>query len=198
MKPENFADPLTPAICPISIIIKLLRKEKRIAVGIESALHAICTVGGKVVLGSLHLTDRTVKMAQGFPIRIVHLAHPQDRHCGAGSQLGFRHSHDEFVYLLDGDMKMLERFLPQSPDFLRSYPGMAWLAALFLAPAELLIIYKRSLTKGSYFLASWCFSRAGLLRGLLLARHRAGELISSRVLREPTGCSPVSTQNSRS
>ena len=116
MKPENFSKSLPPAICRVSVIIKALNEEKRIAAAIESALHAIRTVGGEVILADSFSTDRTVEIAQAYPIRIVQLAHPEDRRCGVGPQLGYQHSRGEFVYILDGDMEMLDAPLPAFTD----------------------------------------------------------------------------------
>ena len=357
MKPENFSKSLPPAICRVSIIIKALNEEKRIAAAIESALHAIRTIGGEVVLADSCSTDRTVEIAQVYPIRIVQLARPEDRRCGVGPQLGYQHSRGEFVYILDGDMEMLDGFLDQALDFMQSHPEiagvggnvveqntvsleyvsrgervnrhmqpgnvdrldggglyrrsavevsgylsdrnlhsyeefdlaarlrsqgwtlwrlpfdvchhfghdaphyrllmrrwrtryvfglgellrasigqprlhlvlhglrelriylgvMAWwvillgilfwpqpiltrlvcLAVMVLAPFILLSMYKSSLNKGLYSLVSWCFSTAGLVRGLLLRRHPATELISSCILREPNSLSSLPIKDIR-
>ena len=357
MKPENFSKSHLPTICRVSVIIKALNEEKRIAAAIESALHAVRAVGGEVVLADSCSTDRTVDIAQAYPIRIVQLAHPQERRCGAGPQLGYQHSRGEFVYILDGDMEMLDGFLEQALDFMRSRPDiagvggnvveqnkvsleyvsreervnthmkpgqvdrldggglyrrsaieasgylsnrnlhsyeefdlavrlrsqgwtlwrlpfdvsrhfghdvphyrllvarwqtryvcglgellraslgrphlrlvinglrelriylgvMAWWAillsiffwpqsagmriascgVLLLAPLVLLTGYKRSLKKGLYSMVSWCFSTAGLVRGLLLRQRPATEPISSHILREPTGFCPFPTQDVR-
>ena len=92
MKPENFSESLPSAICRVSVIIKALNEETRIAAAIESALHAVRVVGGEEVLADSGSTDRTVEIAQAYPIRIVRLARLEDRRCGAGPQLGYQHS----------------------------------------------------------------------------------------------------------
>jgi len=116
---------LPPGACRVSIIIKALNEEKRIRATIESALSAISAVGGEVVLADSCSTDRTVELARPYPIRIVQLAHAHERCCGAGPQLGYQHSRGEFVYILDGDMQMLDGFLPQALDFMARYPDVA-------------------------------------------------------------------------
>lgn len=349
MKPEIFSKFPPTTICRVSVIIKALNEEKRIAAAIESALHAVSAVGGEVVLADSYSTDRTVEIAQAYPIRIVQLANPEDRRCGVGPQLGYQHSRGEFIYILDGDMEMLDGFLVQALDFMRLHsdiagvggnvveqnkvsleyisrgervnkhmqPGnvdrldggglyrrsaieasgylsdrnlhsyeefdlavrlrsqgwtlwrlpfdvshhfghdvphysllirrwrtrylfglgellrasigrphfylvgrglrelriylgvmawwavllgmlfwphpillrVAWIGTLVLAPLMLLSVYKRSFNKGLYSFISWCFSTAGMVRGLLIYRRPTTELISSRVLREPTGLS---------
>ena len=47
----------------VSVIIKALNEQKRIAVSIESALTAISAVGGEVILADSCSTDRTVEIA---------------------------------------------------------------------------------------------------------------------------------------
>lgn len=357
MKPGNFSTAHFPAACRVSVIIKALNEEKRIAAAIESALHAVRIVGGEVVLADSCSTDRTIDIAQAYPIRIVQLTHPQERRCGVGPQLGYQHSRGEFVYILDGDMEMLDGFLAQALDFMRSHPDIAgvggnvveqnkvsleyvsreervtahlqpgqvdrldggglyrrsaieasgylsnrnlhsyeefdlaarlrsqgwmlwrlpfdvsrhfghdvphyrllvarwqtryvcglgellraslgrphlrlvidglrelriylgvmvwwaillsiffwpqsaalriaWCGALLLAPLVLLTGYKRSLKKGLYSMVSWCFSTAGLVRGLLLRQRPATEPIASHILREPTGLCPFPTRDVR-
>lgn len=123
MKPSDpglAADP-----CRVSIIIKALNEEKRIVTAIETALAAVQAVGGEVVLADSCSSDRTVELACAYPIRIVQLAHPAERCCGAGPQLGYQHSVGEFVYILDGDMEMSPDFLPAALAFMQSHPEMA-------------------------------------------------------------------------
>lgn len=54
----------------VSIIIKTLNEEKRIAEAVESALKAL--PGGKVevIVADSGSTDRTIEIAQSYPIKI--------------------------------------------------------------------------------------------------------------------------------
>ena len=114
-----------PPHCRVSIIIKALNEEKLIAETIESALRAVSRVGGEVILADSCSTDRTVELASAYPIRIVQLTHAHERCCGAGPQLGYQNSRGEFVYILDGDMQMLEGFLEQALIFLEAHGDVA-------------------------------------------------------------------------
>lgn len=114
--------------CPVSVIIKALNEEKRITTTIESALRAVNAFGGEVVLADSCSTDRTVELAQQYPIRIVQLLHPEERCCGVGPQLGYQHSKGDFVYILDGDMELRPGALEKSMDFLSSNPKVAGVA----------------------------------------------------------------------
>lgn len=111
--------------CRVSIVIKALNEENRIGATIESALRAVSAVGGEVILADSCSTDRTVELACTYPIRIVQLANPNERSCGAGPQLGYQHSHGDFIYILDGDMQMQEGFLEKALEFLDAHKEFA-------------------------------------------------------------------------
>lgn len=113
------------AACLVSVIIKALNEEAGIAATIESALRAVEKVGGEVVLADSYSTDGTVEVAMKYPVRIVQLAHADERCCGVGPQLGYQHSSGEFVYILDGDMQMLEGFLEEALEILSRQPDVA-------------------------------------------------------------------------
>jgi GT2 family glycosyltransferase len=111
--------------CPVSIVIKAFNEEKNICAAIETSLAAVAEVGGEVVLADSCSTDRTVELASKYPIRVVQLAHPHERCCGAGPQLGYQHAFGEYVYILDGDMQMLRGFLAPALAFLARHPEAA-------------------------------------------------------------------------
>ena len=49
--------------CRVSVIIKALNEERRIEATVESALRAVATVGGEVILADSCSSDRTVELA---------------------------------------------------------------------------------------------------------------------------------------
>jgi glycosyltransferase involved in cell wall biosynthesis len=106
----------------VSIIIKAYNEERHVAAAIESALAALAGVDGEVILADGASTDRTVGIAQRYPIKIVRLNDPTDRSCGAGAQLGFQYSRGEFLFLMDGDMRLQTDFLAAGIRFLRDHP----------------------------------------------------------------------------
>jgi len=111
--------------CCVSIVIKALNEERGIAATLESALRAIESVGGEVILADSCSTDRTVEIARRYPVRIVQLAHPEERCCGVGPQLGYQSARGEFIYLMDGDMELLDGFLEQALTFMQQHPDIA-------------------------------------------------------------------------
>ncbi|QHI99975.1 glycosyltransferase [Xylophilus rhododendri] len=111
-----------PSACRVSIVIKALNEERRIEKAVSSALTAVASIGGEVVLADSCSSDRTVELASRFPIRIVQLAAAAERCCGIGPQLGYQHAFGEYVYILDGDMEMLPDFLPQAVAYMDRHP----------------------------------------------------------------------------
>lgn len=114
----------------VSIIVKALNEERHIAATLESALRAAAPFRGEVVLADSCSADGTVELAMRYPVRIVQLALAGERCCGVGPQLGYQHSTGEFVYLMDGDMRLRDDFLEQALAFLRTHPEAAGVGGL--------------------------------------------------------------------
>ena len=130
----SLSEPINPAQtaaasarerCLVSVVIKALNEESGIEATIESALRAVSKVGGEVVLADSCSTDRTIELAMKYPVRIVQLANPSERCCGIGPQLGYQHSSGEFIYIIDGDMQLLDGFLEEALDILAQRPDVA-------------------------------------------------------------------------
>jgi GT2 family glycosyltransferase len=109
-------------MCTVSVVIKALNEEKNIAAAIETSLRAVARVGGEVILADSCSSDGTVEIASRYPVRVVQFSDSAERCCGAGPQLGFQHARGEFIYILDGDMRMVEGFLEEALTFLAQHP----------------------------------------------------------------------------
>ena len=88
----------------LTIGIKTLNEERRIAAALASAVEAARPWQGEIILADSGSTDRTIEIARNFPVKIVQLADEADKSCGAGAQLAFQYARGEYFYLLDGDM----------------------------------------------------------------------------------------------
>ena len=108
----------------VSIIIKAFNEERHIGGAIESALAALAGIGGEVILADGASTDRTVAIAEKYPIKIVRLDDPGDRSCGAGAQLGFQYASGEFICLMDGDMRLRRLFVAAGIRALKENPAL--------------------------------------------------------------------------
>ncbi|MEM1371347.1 MAG: glycosyltransferase [Pseudomonadota bacterium] len=104
----------------ISIIIKALNEEDRIASAIEHAMQAARPHGGEVILADSGSTDKTITIAQNYPITIVQLTDPRDQRCGTGPELGYRHANHPFIAITDGDMELSTDFVHSALSFLRA------------------------------------------------------------------------------
>jgi glycosyltransferase involved in cell wall biosynthesis len=109
----------------VSVIIKALNEQKHIARAVESALTALSGVDGEVILADGCSSDRTIEIAERYPIKIVQLKKVEDRSCGAGAQLGFQYSSGRYLCLIDGDMRLYDDFLPAAIRFLEDNPTIA-------------------------------------------------------------------------
>jgi glycosyltransferase involved in cell wall biosynthesis len=114
----------------LTIGVKALNEEHRIAEALTSALHAAEPFGGEVVLADSGSTDRTLEIASTLPVRIVQLADPSERSCGAGAQLAFQQADGDYFYLLDGDMVLDPGFLPAAIAHLEANPELAAVGGL--------------------------------------------------------------------
>ncbi len=109
----------------VSVIIKALNEERRIAEAIESALASLGDIDGEVILADGGSSDRTVEIARRYPIAIVQLNRVADRSCGSGAQLGFQYSRGRYLCLMDGDMRLHDGFLAAAVRFLDEHPAVA-------------------------------------------------------------------------
>lgn len=111
----------------VSIVIKALNEEAKIARAIESALAAAPEVAPlplEVVVADACSDDGTVEIARRYPVRLVQLSQARDRGCGAGVQLGFAWARGQWVYLMDGDMALAPGFLGEALRLLQADPGL--------------------------------------------------------------------------
>lgn len=109
----------------VSVIIKTLNEEARIAATIESALSALKHVGGEVIVADSGSRDRTVEIASAYPVVIAQIEPPALPSCGLGPQLGYQYSRHPFLCLIDGDMLLDPDFLPAALAFMAENPEHA-------------------------------------------------------------------------
>ena len=116
----------------VSIVIKALNEERHIATAIESALAALDGVHGEVILADSASTDRTVKIAERYPIKIVSMSRIEDRSCGAGGQLGYQYSFGDYICLIDGDMRLYRGFVAAAIRYLEFNPEVAGVGGMII------------------------------------------------------------------
>ncbi len=109
----------------VSVIVKTLNEEAKIAATVESALEAIAGIGGEVVVADSGSRDRTLAIAAGYPVTIARIEPPALPSCGIGPQLGYQYSRHPFLCLIDGDMVLDPDFLGPALAFLEANPDVA-------------------------------------------------------------------------
>ncbi len=109
----------------VSIIIKALNEERRIAAAIESALAALPNGQGEVILADSGSTDRTVEIAKQYPIVIAQIEAPAKPSCGLGPQLGYQYSRYPYICLMDGDTELAPAFIAEAIDYLQGNSHVA-------------------------------------------------------------------------
>ena len=105
----------------VSIIIKTLDDEKRIAHTIECALKALPDGEGEIIVTDLGSRDRTIEIASAYPVRLAQIARPARFRSGAGSQLGYQYARHDFICLIEADMELDPAFLPEAIAFLERH-----------------------------------------------------------------------------
>ena len=120
----------------VSVIIKALNEEQRIAAAVQSALDAVAELGGEVILADSVSSDNTIAIASEFPITIVQLKNPQEKRCGIGPQLGYQVAKGEYIYILDGDMELDPQFLATAVALFEQEPQLGGVAGIIKETSE--------------------------------------------------------------
>jgi glycosyltransferase involved in cell wall biosynthesis len=109
----------------LSIIIKALNEETRIAAAIESSLAAATRYGGEVIVADSGSSDGTIAIAGRYPVTVVQLVDFREARCGAGSQLGYQFARGKYLCLLDADMTVELAFIERAMAILEADPCVA-------------------------------------------------------------------------
>ena len=120
----------------VSVIIKALNEEQRIAAAVQSALDAVAETGGEVILADSVSSDNTIAIASEFPITIVQLKNPREKRCGIGPQLGYQVAKGEYIYILDGDMELDPQFLATAVALFEQEPQLGGVAGIVEETSE--------------------------------------------------------------
>jgi len=147
----------------ISIAIKALNEEAKIARCIESAIAALREVPNpsEIILADSVSTDGTIEIARRYPITVVQFQDAEERGCGAAVQLGFQHSRGDYIMLLDGDMQLLPGFLPKALAKLEREPRLAGVAGLVQDTTITNLFDRRRVATGSISRAAPSVSHLG-------------------------------------
>jgi cellulose synthase/poly-beta-1,6-N-acetylglucosamine synthase-like glycosyltransferase len=135
----------------LSVVIKALNEEDKIAAALQSVLAATEGLDAEVILADALSTDRTVEVAKRYPIRIVEMCHTTDRGCGATAQLGWEAAQGRFLLLMDGDMELVPTFPHQALEFLEKASGCAGVKGQLEEMSSTNFEFRRRKTRASNF-----------------------------------------------
>ncbi|WP_417315549.1 glycosyltransferase family 2 protein [Cycloclasticus pugetii] len=114
----------------LTVIIKALNEDQKVEACIKSILRETSSYEAEVILVDSCSVDQTVEIAKRYPIKIVQFANKSDANCGAAVQLGYQVAQGDYVYLIDGDMQLVEGFLDQAFQYLDDNKGVAGVSGL--------------------------------------------------------------------
>lgn len=109
----------------ISFIIKTLNEEKNISKCIRSIIKNAKRYNYEIILVDSLSDDNTIKIAKKFPIKIIQITNLKDRKCGLLPQLGYQFVKGKYVFLIDGDMELIDGFLDEAIVQLKKNPKLA-------------------------------------------------------------------------
>lgn len=140
----------------VSVVIKTLNEARHINRAIESALVGLAEGPGEVIVADSCSQDETVALACAWPVTVVQLAHAHERCCGVGPQLGYQHAQGDFIYILDGDMRLHPGFLKAALTFLQDHPQAAGVGGMVLEQNRSSLEYQARVARGeAHMQAGW-------------------------------------------
>jgi glycosyltransferase involved in cell wall biosynthesis len=116
----------------LSVLIKALNEEARIAACLDAVLAATQGIDTEIVLADSISTDRTVAIASQYPVRIVQFQKAEDRGCGAAVQLAYQYARGAYLYVLDADMILQPDFIKVAMARLLADPKLAGVGGLIV------------------------------------------------------------------
>lgn len=122
----------------VSILIKALNEESRIAACLASVFRALAetNVEAEVIVADALSNDHTAEIARSNGARVVQLRSVEDRGCGSGVQLGYQASRGEFAMFLDADMELEPGFLTAALAAMATEARLAGVAGQLIDTAE--------------------------------------------------------------
>lgn len=113
----------------LSVVIIAKNEERNIARGIESILEAVVSFDNvEIVLVDSISTDKTIEIAQQYPIKIIQLDPNLFISPSAGRFIGLKYTSGEFVYFLDGDMHLDKNWFKIALPIIENNPNLAGIA----------------------------------------------------------------------
>lgn len=109
----------------LAVVVIARNEEENIGASLEAALAAVCGQDcSEVVLVDSDSSDRTVEIAQQYPISILRYRAERPT-AAAGRRIGFAHVRASYVQFIDGDCCIEPGFIEAALQELASHPDVA-------------------------------------------------------------------------
>lgn len=106
----------------ISFIIISKNEEKRIKSCIESVINCSSEYNNsEIILVDSASTDKTIDIANRYPITIIQLKPNWILSPAAGRYIGFKYSNGKYLFFIDGDMFLIKGWLKEALPYLKKY-----------------------------------------------------------------------------
>ncbi len=117
----------------LTIILITRNQDWNIRRLIESVLHESFHISTKeIILVDSVSTDKTINIADNYPINILRLRTDQRLTAGAGRYTGYKHTKGDLVLFLDGDMELYPGWLKKAVNVMNSKPDIAVVSGLLI------------------------------------------------------------------
>ncbi len=109
-----------PQNIELSIVIPSKNEESHIASCLDSLIKHTASFSGKeIILVDCASTDATLRIAEGFPIKILQLQPEWVHTASAARSIGGLFAKGEFIFFIDSDMTLKPHFLEEAIEELR-------------------------------------------------------------------------------
>lgn len=127
----------------LSVIVKALNEEAKIAGCIESILRETKDLECEIIIVDSLSEDATVSIAKQFPVRVVQFLDIEACGCGSAAQLGYQASKGDLIYLIDADMEMISGFLEKALSFLTNNPSVAGVGGIVVDTSHVTVAERK-------------------------------------------------------
>lgn len=121
----------TSPSCKLTVVIIGRNEEQFIAGAIESVLKAKPLIPDlEIIFSDSASTDCSIEIAEKYPIRILQLKKEWPLCVAAGRYTGYRHSHGQYVFFMDGDSQANAQWLAKAVQFMDAHPEYGAIAGV--------------------------------------------------------------------
>ena len=152
----------------LSVVIPCKNEEQNIARCLESVLKGTGRISAvEIIVVDSFSSDRSVIIAQSYPITVLQLRPQWPQSPAAGRYIGCRYACGKYILIIDADMELEARFLDTAIAFMEVHSQVAGVAGM---GAE---VYADGGERPDMYVRKRCLQRVDFLGGAALYRREA-------------------------